>query len=120
MWCPEKRECMTLAYPLFYQILARLIVLPASSAELERTFSIMSHIKTPLCNRLNTKTLDCLIRIKMDGGESDTTQPSLAIMPILAMTIVLLFPHGIKKCDEVGQSLKLLEYQLCLDLNSKQ
>ena len=56
----------------------------------------------------------------MKGGESDTTRPSLAIMPILVMTIVLLFPHGKKKCDEVGQSLKLLEYQLCLDLNSKQ
>ena len=37
----------------------------------------------------------------MKGGESDTTQSSLAVMPILVMTIVLLhvFPHGIKKCD---------------------
>ena len=69
MWCPEKRECMTLAYPLLSQILARLIVLPASSAELERTFSIMNHIKTLLCKRLNMKTLDCLIKIEMDGPD---------------------------------------------------
>ena len=78
MWCPEKRECMTLAYPLLYQILARLIVLPASSAELERTFSIMNRIKTPLCNRLNTKTLDCLIKIKMDGPDIGDWDPTAA------------------------------------------
>ena len=34
--------------------------------------------------------------ISMKAGESDTTQPSLAVTPIFVKTIVLLFPHGIK------------------------
>ena len=78
MSCPEKRECMTLAYPLLSQILARLIVLPASSPDVETTFSIMNRIKSPLCNRLNTKTLDCLIRIKMDGPDIGDWDPTAA------------------------------------------
>ena len=79
MWCPEKRECMTLAYH-YSQILARLIVLPASSAELERTFSITNHIKTLLCKRLNMKTLDCLIKItcKMNGPDIGDWDPTPA------------------------------------------
>ena len=35
----------------------------------------------------------------MKAGESDTTQPSLAVTPISVKTIVLLFPHGQIKTD---------------------
>ena len=35
----------------------------------------------------------------MKAGESDATQPFLAVMLIFVKTIVFLFPQGIKNCD---------------------
>ncbi len=58
---------MTTAYPLLSDILARIAVLPTSSAQVERLFSVMKRIKTAHRNRLKTETLDCLIRISSEG-----------------------------------------------------
>ena len=47
-----------------------MIVLPASSAEVERIFSSVKRIKTPLCNHLLLTTLDT-----MDGPDVDEFDP---------------------------------------------
>ena len=52
---------MAVAYPLISDILARIAVLPASSVEVERVFSTMKRIKTPVRNRLTTGTIDHLL-----------------------------------------------------------
>ena len=58
---------MTCAFPLISDLLARLAVLPASSAHVERMFSTMKRIKTAQRNRLKTITLDNFIRISAEG-----------------------------------------------------
>ena len=58
---PSNEETMAVAYLLISDILARIAVLPASSAEVERVFSAMKRIKTPVCNRLKTGTLNHLL-----------------------------------------------------------
>lgn len=45
MYSPANREAMALAYPLISSILARIAVLPASSAQVERLFSAVKRIK---------------------------------------------------------------------------
>lgn len=75
MWHPDRRDTMAAAYPLISQLLAQVIVLPASSAEVERVFSTMTRTKTPLRNRLTTSMLDNLIRISMDGPDSGQWDP---------------------------------------------
>ena len=57
------RETLTVAYPLISSILARIAVLPASSAQVERLFSAMKRIKSGQRNRLKTTTLDSLMRV---------------------------------------------------------
>ena len=64
---PDMKDTTGAAYPLISDILARISVLPGSSAEAERVFSTMKRIKTPIRNRLKTTTLDNLIRIAMTG-----------------------------------------------------
>ena len=64
---PDVKDTVGAAYPLISDILARISVLPGSSAEAERVFSTMKRIKTPIRNRLKTTTLDNLIRIAMTG-----------------------------------------------------
>ena len=44
MWHPTYRSTMVTAYPLISKLLARMIVLPASSAEAEHVFSTMKRI----------------------------------------------------------------------------
>ena len=58
---------MALAYPLISSILARIAVLPASSAQVERLFSAMKRIKSSQRNRLKSTTLDHLMRISIEG-----------------------------------------------------
>ncbi len=60
---PANKEALTTAYLLISDILARISVLPASSAQVEHLFSTMKRVKTVQRNRLKTETLDCLIRI---------------------------------------------------------
>ncbi len=61
MLSPSNKETMAVAYPLISDILARIAVLPASSVEVERVFSTMKRIKTPVRNRLTTGTIDHLL-----------------------------------------------------------
>ena len=42
-------------------------LIPVSTAECERAFSSMNRIKTELRNCLKTSTLDCLMRISIEG-----------------------------------------------------
>ena len=76
---PSNKETMAVAYPLISDILARIAVLPASSAEVERVFSAMRRIKTPVCNRLKTGTLDHLLRISIEGPEVRDWDPLPAL-----------------------------------------
>ncbi len=74
---PANKEAMFASFPLTSDLLARLVVLPAGSAQVERVFSSMKRIKTAQRNRLNTSTLDHLIRVSMEGpnvGEWDPFQ----------------------------------------------
>ena len=80
MWHPDRRDTMVTAYPLVSQLLAQVIVLPASSADVERVFSTMNRIKAPLRNRLITKTVDNLIRISMDGPDTGDWDPVPAVL----------------------------------------
>lgn len=56
-----------------YPQLARLatigLAIPFSTADCERAFSTMKRVKTPLRNRLKTSTLDCLLRISIEGPD---------------------------------------------------
>ena len=67
VWGIANKEAMTSAFPLISDLLARLIVLPASSAHVERMFSTMKRSKTAQRNRLKTTTLDNLLRISAEG-----------------------------------------------------
>ena len=42
-------------------------LIPVSTAECEHAFSSMNRIKTELRNRLKTSTLDCLMRVSIEG-----------------------------------------------------
>ena len=71
MWNETNRQAMSKAYPLISNLLVRLAVLPASSAEVERLFSAMKWLKTPIRNRLKSSTSDILLRITMNEPESN-------------------------------------------------
>ena len=73
------KEALTTAYPLISNILARIAVLPASSAHVERLFSTMKRIKTAQRNRLKTEMLDCLIRISSEGPPVQQWNPVPAL-----------------------------------------
>ena len=72
---PSNKETMAVAYPLISDIHARIAVLPASSAEVERVFLAMKRIKTPVCNRIKTGTLDHLLRVSIEGPEVEDKDP---------------------------------------------
>ncbi len=70
---------MELVYPLVSKALAFVVTLPASSAEVERVFSTMKRIKSPIRNRITTDTLDSLIRISMTNEEVHDWDPTAAL-----------------------------------------
>ena len=76
---PSSRDTMSALIPLISDILARLAVLPASSAQVERVFSSMKRIKTAQRNCLNTATLDKLIRVSMEGPKVEEWDPFPAL-----------------------------------------
>ena len=43
------------------------LIIPVSTADCARSFSTMRRVKTELRNRMNTSTLDCLMRIRIEG-----------------------------------------------------
>ena len=71
LWYPEASG-LRLAFPLISSLLARIVVLPASSADVERVFSSLKRIKTPLRNRLSSTTLD---RATMNGPDPKDFDP---------------------------------------------
>ncbi len=56
-------------YPLLATLAARLLVVPASTADCERGFSAVSRIKTSSRNRLATENLDYLMLIDIEGED---------------------------------------------------
>ena len=54
-------------FPQLTKLCAIAALIPMSTAECERAFSSMNRIKTDLRNRLKTSTLDCLMRIGIEG-----------------------------------------------------
>ena len=79
MHSPANRETMAVAYPLISNILGRIAVLPASSAQVERLFSTMKRIKSAQRNRLKSKTLDHLMRISIEGPSVQNWDPYPAL-----------------------------------------
>ena len=47
------------------------LVLPVSTVDCERCFSVMKRVKTTLRNKMSTTTLDSLLRIRIEGPESE-------------------------------------------------
>lgn len=58
---------MAVAYPLISSILARIVVLHASSAQVEILFSTMKMIKSAHRNHLKSRTVDYLMRVLNEG-----------------------------------------------------
>ena len=54
-------------FPQLTKLCTIAALIPVSTAECERAFSAMNRIKTDLRNRLKTPTLDCLMRISIEG-----------------------------------------------------
>ena len=79
MHSPANKEAMAVAYPLISSILARIAVLPASSAQVERLFSAMKRVKSAQRNRLKAKTLDHLLRISIEGPAVQVWDPYPAL-----------------------------------------
>lgn len=55
--------------PLMAQLMVHALVLPVSTTDCERCFSTMNRVKTELRNRMNTTTLDRLLRVRIEGPE---------------------------------------------------
>ena len=66
-------------YPNLCKLAQICLILPVSTADCERAFSTMKHVKTPLRNRLNTKTLDALLRIRIEGPDMSDFDFELAL-----------------------------------------
>ena len=54
-------------YPNLSKLASIAAIIPVSTAECERSFSAMKRIKTALRNRFKTTTLDCLMRVSIEG-----------------------------------------------------
>lgn len=71
LWCSVKEIKSSDRKPIFPKLanfMLNLLVLPHSSAAVERKFSQVRLIKTYHRNRLNTKTINGLLLIKGSGG----------------------------------------------------
>ena len=62
---------LTAMFPNFAVLASIALVIPVSTAECERCFSSMKRIKTILRNRMETETLDQLMRIANEGPEPE-------------------------------------------------
>ena len=59
-------------YPNLAIISINCLVLPVSTVDCERGFSTMKRIKTHLRSVMKTQTLDCLMRISIEGPELES------------------------------------------------
>ena len=71
---------MKMAFPILFDLLARVAVLPASSAQVERMFSTMKRVKDARRSKLKSSTLDNLIRISSEGPSQAQWDPTPAMM----------------------------------------
>ena len=62
-------KTLRLLYPQLCKLAQICLILPLSIADCERGFSVMKRVKTPLHNRLNTRTLDVLMMIRIEGPD---------------------------------------------------
>jgi hypothetical protein len=72
-------ETLRLIYPNLCKLAQICLILPLSTADCERAFSTMKRVKTPLRNRLNTKTLESLMRIRLEGPQLSSFNFELAV-----------------------------------------
>ena len=63
------RDSLCELFPCVSKLIVRALVLPVCTADCERCFSTMKCIKTDLRNRMNTATLDKLLRIRIEGPD---------------------------------------------------
>lgn len=76
----SSRETMKVAFPILFDLLAKVAVLPASSAQVERMFSSMKRVKDARRSRLKASTLDNLIRISSEGPSLEQWDPTPAMI----------------------------------------
>ena len=56
-------------FPLGAQLMVHALLLPVSTTDCERCFSTMNRVKSELRNRMNTTTLDRILRVRIEGPE---------------------------------------------------
>ena len=61
------KDACTQIFPTISKLLVHALVLPMSTTDCERCFSAMNCTKTDYRNRMHTETLDCLLRVKIEG-----------------------------------------------------
>ena len=66
-------------YPNLCKLAQICLILPVSTADCEQAFSTMKRVKTPLRNSLNTKILDALLRIPIEGPDMSDFDFELAL-----------------------------------------
>ena len=71
---------LSAAFPNLAKLAAILIILPATTATVERTFSSMKLIKTTLRNRMGDSTLDHTMRICIEGPDQLTEETLKSII----------------------------------------
>ena len=65
------RESIVELFPNINKLFVHVLVLPVLTVDCERCFSIIKRVKTIQRNRMSTSTLDSLLRIRIEGPESD-------------------------------------------------
>lgn len=65
------KDSMVMLFPLVSKLITHALVLPVSTADCERCFSVIKRVKTDLRNRMSTQTLDRLLRIRIEGPDMD-------------------------------------------------
>lgn len=75
-----------LSFPLFYRILKLALVLPVSTATVERCFSKMKLIKTDLRNRMGDKYLNNVMVCTVEGETFDEVTNDDVMVRFQAMT----------------------------------
>ena len=66
----EKDQVMRTCFPRVHQLLNYALMIPASTAVVERGFSLMNDICTPLRSSLSQHSLDALMRICREGPDA--------------------------------------------------
>ena len=61
------KDTRTQLFPTISKLFVHTLVLPMTTTDCERCFSAMNRTKTDYHNRMHTETLDCLLRVKIEG-----------------------------------------------------